>query len=169
MFRTIVASNGEASEVEFGLILRWAILVSVFLTFVSDLGAPYSDWFAPFSWAHFYLEALPWKVRPIDHVFVLCWLLAPRRESREPTTRPVRRMLALSFCHHGRVLPLRLPSGAAIPWAASWQTYLMMSGVVCALAIAANFRTPEHYVLLAKMLLAAATYRAVMCWAYYWF
>ncbi|MGH7435609.1 MAG: O-antigen ligase family protein, partial [Polyangiaceae bacterium] len=55
------------------------------------------------------------------------------------------------------------------PWAASWQTYLMLSGVVCALAIAANFRTPEHYVLLAKMLLAAATYRAVMCWAYYWF
>jgi hypothetical protein len=148
---------------------RWALLVSVFLTFVSDLGAPYSEWFSPFSWAHFYIEALPWKVRPIDHVFLLCLLLAPKnRESREPAVKPMRKMLLLSA---GTTVVWFLygwlRGGDA--WAASWQIYLMLSGVLCAFAIAANFRTPEHWVLFAKMLLAAAVYRATMCWGYYIF
>ncbi len=146
---------------------RWALLVSLFLTFVSDLGAPYADWFSPFNWAHWFIEAMPWKVRPIDHVFVLCLLLAPRgRERQEPAVRPMRRVLYL--CAATTVVWFLYGSlRGGDSWAASWQIYLLLSGVLCAFAVAALFRTPEHYALLAKMLLLAAGYRAVMCCAYY--
>jgi hypothetical protein len=48
-----------------------------------------------------------------------------------------------------------------------WQVYILLSGVLFAFTIAAAFRTPQHYAMLAKGLLLAAAYRATMCWLFY--
>lgn len=146
---------------------RWALLVTVFLTFVSDTGAPYSNWFSPFGWSHFLIEAMPWKVRPVDHVFALCLLLAPRsRESRKSIVRPMRNALLLAAGTTVLWFAYGISRGGD-SWAAAWQIYLMLSGILFAFAVSATFRTPEHYVLFANMLILAASYRAVMCWCYY--
>lgn len=51
--------------------------------------------------------------------------------------------------------------------AASWQTYLVMSGVLFAFATAAVCRTTADVATLGKFLVAAAGYRALMCWLFY--
>ena len=145
---------------------RRALLVTIFLMFVADTGAPYADWFAPFGWAHFLSEALPWKIRAVDHVFALCLLLAPREQSRGQVVRPMRNMLLLAAGTTAVCFAYGVMRGGD-SWAGAWQTYLMMSGVLFAFAVSATFRTQEHYVSFAKVLVAAAAYRAVMCWCYY--
>jgi hypothetical protein len=51
--------------------------------------------------------------------------------------------------------------------AASWQTYLILSAVLVSFTVAAVFRAPADYHGLAKWLLAAVCYRALMCWISY--
>ena len=148
--------------------VRWVLLITIFLAFVADLGAPYEEMFAPFAWAHYLLfEALPDKIRGIDHITALCLILAARGpDGRGPRVAPVRTALLLSAGTTVLWFVYGIArSGGA--WQASWQTYLMMSGVLFAFAIATAFRTPEHFALLWKVLLWAAAYRAAMCCLFY--
>ncbi len=151
--------------------VRWVLLVTIFLAFVADTGAPYEQMAAPFSWAHDVLfEALPYKIRGIDHVTALCLFAASRSSyGRGPRVAPVRRALLLSAATTVLWFVYGvLRSGGA--WQASWQTYLLLSGTLFAFAIDAAFRTPEHFLLLWKVLLWACAYRAVMCclfWLFY--
>src|ERR1019366_6209862 len=50
---------------------------------------------------------------------------------------------------------------------ASWQTYLILSTVLLAFTVASTFRSAADFQGLGKWLLAAAFYRAIMCWISY--
>jgi len=130
--------------------------------------SPYSVWLSPFGWAHQALfEALPWKIRPFDHIVAICYVVALMSpEGKGPRVVPVRNALLLS----GATTVLWFVYGIARgggAWQASWQIYLMLSGVLFAFAIGAAFRTTQHFVMLAKVVLAVAAYRALMCWLFY--
>jgi hypothetical protein len=150
--------------------VRWVLLVTIFLAFAADAGAPYEQMFAPLGWAHVLLfEALPYKIRGVDHVTAICLIIAAKsQDGRGPRVAPVRGALLLSAATTviWFVYGIATSGGA---WEASWQTYLMMSGVLFAFAVAAAFRTPEHFMLIWKAILWAAAYRATMCVLFYIF
>jgi hypothetical protein len=146
--------------------LRWVLLVSVFLFFAEDSEAIYAQhWVAPMGWLHdFFFAQVPYKIRPLDHILAICLVLAPKDpKGRVPAMRNA----------------LLLSAGTIVTWfvfglarggdarCASWQVYMMLSAVLFAFCIAAAFRTVEDFVLLGKMVLAAAAYRAMMCWGFY--
>jgi hypothetical protein len=84
----------------------------------------------------------------------------------------------------GRVRPMKssllLAAATVVVWfllgvfvrggdgrAASWQIYLLLTGILSSFALAANFRTAEHYILLGKAFVFAAFYRATFCVIFY--
>lgn len=148
--------------------LRRVLAVTIFLAFVADKGTTYEQWFGPFSWAHTLLfDPLPYKVRLFDHITALCLFLATRQgEGRAPRVPPMRNALLLAAATTMVCFMYGVLRGGSA-WAASWQIYLMLSGLLFAFSVGAVFRTPEHYVMLAKTLLAAAAYRAIMCVVFY--
>jgi hypothetical protein len=134
------------------------------LVFMSE-GESYGGiWIAPLSWLHFILfEPLPWKVRSFDHIVVVCLILALQSaDGRGPRVKPMRSALLLSVGSLAFWFAYGMATGGH-SYEASFQTYLPMSGLLFAFAIATAFRTPEHYVMLAKALLVASAYRATMC------
>jgi hypothetical protein len=150
--------------------VRRIIALLLFLLFADDAETTYAKngIYPLFGWVHsIQFAQLPFKVRPFD-IFLVCVLIAGTL-MRSPGSKPV--------------LPMRnaiLVQGATIAvWfvygllrggdarAASWQTYLMMSAVVLTLVLAQRFRSASHYGVLAKALVAAAIYRAVMLWYAY--
>jgi hypothetical protein len=144
---------------------RRLLFVALLLVFLNDAGTPYEKWFGPFSWASFLLEAAPWKIRWIDHLFLISLALAPRGD-RGALAAPMRTTLYLS----GGTTAIWLLYGVANggdAWAGSWQIYLMVSGVLLAFTASAVLRTPEHWASLIDVLFVAAAYRAFMCWAFY--
>jgi len=50
---------------------------------------------------------------------------------------------------------------------ASWQVYMVLAAVATAFAVAGTHRKPAHFRALAKIILVAALYRAVMCLVFY--
>jgi hypothetical protein len=50
---------------------------------------------------------------------------------------------------------------------ASWQIYLLLGSILASFSLAANFRTAEHYMALAKAVVLAGFYRATMCLIFY--
>jgi hypothetical protein len=151
--------------------VRWVLAIAVFLYFVADAEAFYAHhWVAPFAWAHTILfEPLPYKIRPFDHITALCLFLALRSsDGRGPRVPAMRNALLLAVITIVVCFLYGLVRGGSA-WAASWQVYLMLSGVLFSFSVAAAFRTPEHYVLLGKAIMAAAAYRAMMCWLFFLF
>jgi hypothetical protein len=149
--------------------VRWVLGITIVLLFMAEAMSPYGKyWIAPFEWVQQTIfEALPWKIRPFDHIVAGCLFFALRSpDGKGPRVKPMHNALLLS----GASLVIWFVYGVLQgggSWQASWQTYLPMSGVLFAFAVAAAFRTPEHYALLAKMLFVAAGYRAFMCWCFY--
>jgi hypothetical protein len=149
--------------------VRWALAILLALLFMAEAGTTYGEkWVSPFGWVHDLLfTATPWEVHWFDHITALCLILALRgRDGRGPRVRPMRNALIVAAAALVIWMLIGLAHGATVRDEA-WQTYLPMSGVLLAFAVAAAFRTPEHYVFLAKVLLVAAVYRAVMCWLFY--
>jgi hypothetical protein len=151
--------------------VRWVLATAIALLFMGADESYRSVWPSPFFWVESVLyEATPWKIRPFDHIVAVCLILALRSpDGKGPRVGPMRNALRLAaatiaiWFFYGVVVR----GGAA--YEASFQTYLLMSGILLAFAIAAAFRTPEHYAMLAKAILLAAAYRALMCWAFYIF
>jgi hypothetical protein len=99
---------------------------------------------------------------------------APHRHDGPEDSRLRQRDLA-----RGTVVPMRrsiyLAIGTTIAWyvfgvlrggdshAGTWQVYLTIAAMVCALTVSVTFTKYEHYLVLARAVLAAALYRAVMC------
>jgi hypothetical protein len=148
---------------------RWILVVSLFFLFTDDAVTLYADkWSGLFGWTHvIFFADIPYKIRPFDHILVLCMFLEARKAGGVKTQVPQMRA-ALLLCAATTVVwfAFGLAHGGDFR-AACWQIYLMLSGVFFAFCISAIFRTPQHYAMLAKMLLAAAAYRAVMCWSFY--
>ncbi|MDP9152290.1 MAG: hypothetical protein M3O36_20385 [Myxococcota bacterium] len=150
--------------------VRRLMIAFYFLLLVEDVGTTYSKYLpSPFSWAHdlFWLPLPGVKVRPFDLVMLgILLVAAARRTSKAPLVAPMRNALLLS-------------AGTVVAWfvyglarggdarAGSWQIYLLLTTVLVAFTFAATFQTAEHYATLAKVLVAAAFYRALMCWIFY--
>jgi hypothetical protein len=146
---------------------RRLFLVTIFLAFTADVGSAYADWFSPFSLSQYLFWATPWKVRGLDHLLLLSFVLA--KVPKGPIVKPIRTTLLLS----GGTTVASFLYGAlrgGDTWAGSWQVYLMLSGVLVAFTTAAVIRTPEHIASFGKTILYAGTYRAIMTvcyWALY--
>ena len=144
----------------------------LFLVFVDDFGLPYSSLASPFGWVHgLLLEATPIKIRPFDIVLLVCLIVATSKGGRGggAWVGPMKNALYVTL-------------GTTVLWflygvmtggdarSASWQTYLIVSFILVAFTVAAVFRTPADFCDLAYWLIAAASYRAIMCWwAYFTF
>ena len=127
-----------------------------------------TSWISPFGWAHnlFYFKP-PYQIRPYDHLLVACLILGIRKaDGRGPRVQPMKSMLLVSLATIIVWLGYGLARGGDFRFGC-WQIYVPLSAVLYAFTIAAVFKTPEHYAMLAKALLVAAAYRAFMCIAYY--
>jgi hypothetical protein len=149
---------------------RRLLLIATFLAFVNDSGATYKDWFAPFAWVQTVLfEALPYKIRGFDHVTAICLYLASKSsDGKGPRVQPMRKAMLLAFYTLLGTFAYGVVVRGGDFRAASWQIYLILSGLLYAFAVAAAFKTPEHFAQLARVILWAAGYRAAMC-VLYWF
>jgi hypothetical protein len=150
---------------------RRLLLVGIFLMFTMDQEAQYAQtWGAPLGWVQSIMfPHIPYKLRTFEHMALIALYLALRkREGKGPRVRPMRS--ALLLCAGSIVFFLIYGCTRGGDWrSASWQIYLLLAAVLCAFSLAATFTQPQHYVTLAKVVMWAAVYRAVMCWLYYFF
>jgi hypothetical protein len=140
-----------------------------FLLFVQeDDITNYRHWLSPFGWANdFFFLKLPQQIRPFDHILLVCLLLAlGRSEGKGPRVAPMRSTMLLGVGTIAVWFVLGIVRGGNFRWGC-WQVYIILSGILFSFTIAAAFRNPKDFRLLAKVVLAAAAYRGVMCWAYY--
>jgi O-Antigen ligase len=152
--------------------MRRFVAVLVFFMLADDGNALYEKYmFTPLAWTHPFLTGLsPIKVHGFDVMVAIVLALAyGRKDTSRATVRPMRQMLHLVL-------------GTTVAWfafgvlrggdarAGLWQIYLILSALLFAFTVSSVFTRYEHYVFLAKAVLAAALYRAVMCvlfWAFY--
>jgi hypothetical protein len=121
---------------------------------------------APLDWVHAYLmDPTPIKLRTFD-ILMLLVLFGAGAPKKPGLVRPMRNSLYLVLGTTVFATVYGMWTGGDFRFA-SWQIYLVLSTVLVAFAVAAACRTPADYVHLAKWLLLAATYRALMCWISY--
>jgi len=138
------------------------------LYFVEDSGSVYgTKWVAPMGWLHdiFFFDP-PWKIRVLDHLMILSIVLAGGRGGAATRVAPMRTAVFVE----GAAVAFFFVWGVATggdPRAASWQTYLVMSGVLFAFAMGAVCQTTEDAEEFGKALLVAGAYRGIMCWLFY--
>jgi hypothetical protein len=150
--------------------VRRIIALLLFLLFADDAETTYAHngIYPLFGWVHaIQFAQLPFKFRPFD-IFLVLVLLAGMlmRSSGPKPVLPMRNAILVQ----GATLVVWFVYGmlrGGDARAASWQTYLMMSAILFTLVVAQRFRTPSHYALLAKVLVVAGIYRAVMLWYAY--
>jgi hypothetical protein len=121
--------------------------------------------FAPFQWVHGALLTA-YGVRLLDVLFVGILLFGSLRGGKAAAVRPMRRALLLA----ASALLVWLGYGLARGGdgrAASWQVYLLFSAIIASFAIASVFKTAEHFMTLANVMLAAGIYRAFICIIFY--
>jgi hypothetical protein len=141
----------------------------LFLVFVEDWGCAYRNEIgAPFAWVHeWLLEPTPLKIRPFDILVLGILLAASFQGSRKvQMIAPMRRTIFLTLGTTLLWFVYGLSRGGEVRFA-SWQTYLIGSTVLLAFTLAATFKTPADFARLGKWLIAAAIYRAAMCWISY--
>jgi hypothetical protein len=145
----------------------------LFLLFVEDWDAAYntkpSTLFAPFSWVYdLLIEPTPIKLRPVDLIFLVILLVASLRGKKAgaPLVAPMKHSLWLIVVTTIVCAANGLARGGDFRHA-SWQTYLIMSTVLVVFTVAATCRTVADFCGLGYWLMAAAVYRATMCWLSY--
>jgi hypothetical protein len=111
-----------------------------------------------------FLAPTPVKIRLFD-LIMLGILLSSKRDKKSyvPAMRTALLVLlgtTVSWFVFG------LTRGGEVRFA-SWQTYLILSAVLVAFTVAATHKTAADFRGLARWLLAAALYRALMCWISY--
>jgi len=151
--------------------VRRLIAFLLFLVLADDNDAFHAKTMGgPMAWVHGVLVSpLPIKVRPFDLAMLAILLVtSSRRDAKGPRVAPMQAAMLLALATTVAFFAYGIVTGGD-GRAASWQTYLMLSGILVSFTVAANFRTPEHYSLLAKVLVAVALYHAAMCWYFYVF
>jgi hypothetical protein len=113
------------------------------------------------------LDATVIKVRPFDLILLMVLLVASfKRDRRIAQVAPMRNALLLMLSITVLCFLYGVLRGGEVRFA-SWQTYLILSDVLVAFTVAATFRTVADFYGLAKWLIAAALYHALMCWISY--
>jgi hypothetical protein len=138
----------------------------LFLVFIEDSTCAYATRIgAPFGWLRPLLEPTPIKLRLFDLLMILVIFLSKGPKKPGPVV-PMRSALYLILGTTVFTMIRGVATGGDFRFA-SWQTYLILSMVLTAFAVASACRTPAHYVMLGKWLIAASVYRAAMCWISY--
>ena len=141
----------------------------LFLVFVDDDSCAYRLHLgAPMAWVtNVLLVPSPIKIRPFDLIMLVILIMgSSQARAKAPLVAPMRNALFLMLGTTVFWLLYGLARGGEFRFA-TWQTYLILSTVLVAFTVAATFRTPADFCGLGKWLLAAAIYRAAMCWISY--
>jgi hypothetical protein len=149
--------------------VRRLVSLLLFLTLIQDKDAAYRDKLVtPFAWVRDYLlDPTAIKVRPFDLIMLaILGFAATKRDGMGPSVPPMRNALLLMLATTVLWYLYGILRGGDARYA-SWQTYTILSCILLAFTLASTFRTPAHFQGLAKWLVAAATYRGIMCWASY--
>jgi hypothetical protein len=144
------------------------VSIVLFLAFAQDEGTAYARHMAaPLAWVYPYLLEPFLKVRPFD-VIMLVALLAGSFSGRSKGgyVVPMKGSLWLVIATTVLWFAYGVATGGDSRFA-SWQTYRIFSTILLAFTVATTFRTVADFRGLAKWLLAAAIYRAIMCWISY--
>jgi hypothetical protein len=151
------------------MMMRRFVCALLFLAYVDEQSTLYADYmFSPFHWVGgIFFEGLL-AVRLFDVLMLMVLLYGTVRLRSAPSVRPMRTLLFVGASVTLTALAWGLLRGGDAR-AAGWQVYLPMATILSTFALASVFRTAEHFLLLANTLLAAATYRAVMCLVFYFF
>jgi hypothetical protein len=142
------------------------------LAFVEDSACHYAvakgGLGAPMGWYREYLlDASFIKIRLFDLIMLGMLLMSSfQGDKRPPLVAPMKSVLLLIVGTTVFWFLFGLMRGGDARYA-SWQTYLILSMVLLAFTIASTFKTTADFYVLAKWLVAAALYRAVMCWISY--
>jgi hypothetical protein len=139
----------------------------LFLMFVEDRDANYARHMnAPFDWVHgLLIDPTPISVRPFDLLMIVV-LLGSGGAGKPGFVKPMRNALWLVVGSTLFSTLYGMAKGGDFRHA-SWQIYLILSTVLLSFAVATACRTTAHFVQLGKWLIAAGTYRGVMCWISY--
>jgi hypothetical protein len=127
----------------------------------------YEHIWSPTQWVQPVLLDPVGPVRPFDVILLIAMLVGlASRDGKGGRVRPMKSSLFLAAGTIAAWFALGVFRGGDSR-AASWQTYLLLTGILSAFALAANFRTAEHYIVLGKAYLFAAFYRAAYCLIFY--
>ncbi len=149
--------------------MRRLVGLLLFLVFVDEDNSAYKTrMFSPMAWVHgWLLDPTFIKVRPFDLLMLVVLVVGLlKRDGRGPGVAPMRNALLVAFGTTVLWFVLGLTRGGEGRFA-SWQTYLLLSCILTAFAVAATFRTAVDFQGLGKWLVGAAIYRAFMCWVSY--
>jgi hypothetical protein len=139
----------------------------LFLLFVDDKNCAYAyHWWPPMGWVDWFQEPTFVKIRPSDLIFLGALIHAATTRKKTPLAAPMKSAALLVVATTVAWFALGLFKGGEFRFA-SWQTYDILSFILVAFTVAMTFRTPADYEILGKWIVAAAIYRAIMCWASY--
>jgi hypothetical protein len=138
------------------------------LLFAEDWGAMYTEKLgAPLAWLHYLLQApTPISLRPLDIILLVVLAMSAKKKRGGRMVEPMAWALYVLLFTTMFFFVWGLAHGGDFR-SASWQTYLILSTVLMAFAIASAFRTAADFYALGKYLVIAGAYRAVMCWISY--
>jgi hypothetical protein len=141
----------------------------MFMMFVNDWNTAYDkhQQLAPMAWFNWFEEPTIIKVHVTDLMMLTVLMVASfRGPKRGAFVRPMRTALLIALVTTVLWFVYGLAKGGEFRFA-SWQTYPIVSFVLFAFGIAAAFQTTADFHALGKWLIAAALYRATMCWIAY--
>jgi|HubBroStandDraft_1064217.scaffolds.fasta_scaffold04194_2 O-antigen ligase/polysaccharide polymerase Wzy-like membrane protein len=148
--------------------VRKLVGLLLFLVFADDYECAYGTHFkALMAWVNPLIEPTIIKVRPFD--LILCFILLAAsfdKKNRAPYLKPMRNALLVTLTTTVLWFVYGVVRGGDARMA-SWQTYLILSTILLSFTVAATFRTSADFAGLAKWFIAAALYRALMCWIAY--
>jgi O-Antigen ligase len=126
--------------------------------------------FAPFAWVRDVLFAPIAGVRPFDVCMALLLVYATlTKKTKRGPVRPMRRVLLIAAGTIAASFAYGMVRGGDAR-AASWQIYLLLTLLLASFTFAAVFETAEHFAGLAKTVVAAGVWHAIMCmlfWLFY--
>jgi hypothetical protein len=148
--------------------VRKLVGLLLFLVFADDYECAYKSRFgAPMGWVNPLIEPTIIKIRPLDLLLCLILLVASfDGKNKAPYAKPMKTALFVTLATTAIWFVYGIARGGDSRMA-SWQTYLILSTILFSFAVAATFRTTADFVGLAKWFIAAAMYRALMCWVAY--
>jgi hypothetical protein len=137
--------------------------------FIDDKDCLYAQHMsAPMAWINWFQEPTFVKIRPSDLIFLGVLIHAGITRPRRPfLVPPMKAAVLLVLLTTVTWFVFGLYKGGEFRFA-SWQTYDILSFVLLAFALAMSFRGAADYESLGKWIVAAAVYRAIMCWVAYY-
>ena len=144
--------------------MRRFVAILFFLALANDASTLYGQYiFSPMQWVQpLIFNPLPIKIRPFDLIMALILAYASSKAiSRGPRVRPMRTAMHIAAITTVVFFLFGVVTGGSA-WAASWQIYLILATMLTSLVVAAINKTGEHFVPLAKAMIAASLYHATM-------